>query len=84
MLWSTERTEYTKGAGQTTKEMGKDMSDTLMEIPTKEISKEEKHMVRVYTIGQMVRFMMVSGVKELKMGMECGREFSVIAIWANG
>lgn len=62
--WSIGKTESTRAAGQTTREMAKDMRDTQMEIHMKEISKKERPMVKVFIIGQMERFMMENGVKE--------------------
>jgi hypothetical protein len=53
-------------------------------IPTKEISKKERHMVREFTTGLMEKSMMENGVRELRMAMACGRVYLEIAIWASG
>jgi hypothetical protein len=41
-------------------------------------------MEKGFIIGQTVRSTMVNGKKELKKDMACGKEYTVIATWANG
>jgi len=60
------------------------MSVIVMAILMKVIFKREKLMEKEFIIGQMEKFMMVNGVKELKMVTECGKVYLVIAIWGNG
>jgi hypothetical protein len=45
-----------------------------MEIFTKENIMKENHMAKGYSIGSMEKFMMENGLKELKKGMEFGKE----------
>lgn len=73
-----------KATGSTTSETKKDMSVIQTAIPTKVISKKEKHMARESITGPMEKSMMENGVKESRMVMACGKVYLEIAIWANG
>ena len=66
------------------REIKKAMKDIAMVIHMKAIFKKVKLMAKEFITGLMVKYMMANGVKELKMVMECGKEYLVIVIWDNG
>lgn len=73
-----------KACGLMIKEIRKATNVIAMAILTKVIFRRERLMEKVSIIGQMERSMMENGVKESKMVMECGKEFSEIVTWDNG
>lgn len=83
-LCSTEKIEYTKECGLMTKDIKKDMNVIVMVIHMREILKKERLMVKVFITGQTERYMTESGAEELRMDMECGKEYLEIATWDNG
>lgn len=83
-LWFIEKIEFMRECGLWIREIKKDMNDTAMVIHMKEILIKVKLMEKEFITGLMVKYMMVNGVKELKMVTECGKEYLVIVIWDNG
>ncbi len=73
-----------KACGLMIKEIRKATNVIAMAILTKVIFRRERLMEKVSIIGRMERSMMENGVKESKMVMECGKEFSEIVTWDNG
>jgi hypothetical protein len=63
-LWYIEKIEYMKGSGLKIIEKEKEWKNIVMEINMKEILKEARLMVKVFTIGLMEKYMMVSGKME--------------------
>ena len=55
------------------------MKDTQMETDMKEISIKEKLMVKEFILGSMVKYMMETGYKEVKMDTEDGRVLKVMS-----
>jgi len=73
-----------KETGLMIKGIRKDMSVIVMAILTKAIFRKEKLMAREFITGLMEKSMMVSGARELKMAMGCGKVYLEIATWGNG
>lgn len=65
-------------------EMGEALSVTLMGILTMVHFRMVKPMVREFTPGIMVKFMMASGIKDLSMATESGEVYSTILTLENG
>jgi len=82
--WPIVKIESTKAIGLMIRETKKDMSVIVMAIHMKVIFRKEKLMAKESITGQMEKSMTVNGAKELKMAMECGKEYSETAIWVNG
>lgn len=83
-LWFTGKIEFMRECGLWIREIKKGMNDTAMAIHMKGTFKKVKLMAKEFTTGLMVKYMMVNGVKELKMVTECGKEYLVIVIWDSG
>ena len=83
-LCCAEKIEYMRECGLMTRGIKKAMNVIVMAIHMREILKKVRLMVKVFIIGPTEKYMMESGAEELKMDMECGKEYLEIATWVNG
>lgn len=73
-----------KVSGEMIREMEEDLSCLRLDQSSWGTMSIINHMVREYLLGQMVRYTMVSGCKELKTGLGSGRELWKTPILESG